>query len=92
MGNTKAIRQVLGIDYGGRVAFRVEGGQVTLHPATAEHADPIIGRFLGFIAKDIVRRPEALTALSRGFAARMAALTKGERVDVDAPIEGPVDL
>jgi len=88
----KAVRQILGIDYGGQIAFRVENGQVTLHPVDAEHDDPVVGRFLDFLAKDIEQRPAALTALSRDFAARMTSLTKGKRVDVDAPIEGPVDL
>ena len=88
----KAVRQILGISYGGRVAFRVEGSRVTLHPVDAEHADPVLGRFLEFLANDIEQRPAAVTALSRDFAARLASLTKGKRVDVDAAIEGPVDL
>jgi len=88
----KAVRQVLGIDYGGKIAFRVEGKQVTLHPVEDGHDDPLIGQFLAFIAKDIAQRPGAVTALSKAFATRMASLTKGKKVDVDAPIEGPVDL
>ena len=86
----KSVRQILGIDYGGKVAFRVEDGQVTLH--SLEHEDPVVGRFLNFLARDIERRPETVTALSKNFAARMASLAKGKRVNVEAPIEGPVDL
>lgn len=88
----KAVRQILGIDYGGQIAFRVEDGQVTLHPVGEEHDDPVLGRFLDFLAKDIEQRPEAVTALSKNFAARMASLTKGKHVDVDVAIEGPVDI
>jgi antitoxin PrlF len=88
----KAVRQILGIDYGGQIGFRVEGDQVTLHPVEAEHEDPLVGRFLDFLAKDIERRPGGVAALSKELAARLTSLTKGKRVDVEAPIEGPVDL
>jgi antitoxin PrlF len=88
----KAVRQILGIDYGGKIGFRVEGEQVTLHPVEAEHEDPLVGRFLDFLAKDMGQRPAALTPLSRTFAARLSSITKGKRVDVAGPIEGPVDL
>jgi antitoxin PrlF len=88
----KAVRQVLGVDCGGEIAFRVEDGKVTVHAVEAEHEDPAVGRFLAFLAKDIKERPEAVKPLSREFAARMASAAKGRRVDVEAPIEGPVDL
>ncbi len=88
----KAVRQVLGVDYGGEIAFRVENGHVTVRAVETEHEDPVVSRFLAFLAKDIEKRPEAVKPLSREFAARMASATKGKRVDVEAPIEGPVDL
>lgn len=88
----KAVRQVLGVDYGGEIAFRVEDGHVTVRAVETEHVDPVVSRFLAFLAKDIEERPEAVKPLSREFAARMASATKGKRIDVAAPIEGPVDL
>lgn len=56
--------------------------------------DRLVGRFLEFLAKDIQQRPEVVKPLSRGIAARLSALTKGKRkrVDIEAPIEGAVDL
>lgn len=88
----KAVRQVLGVDYGGQIAFRVEGDQVTVHRADEGHEDPVVGRFLEFLARDIEKRPEAVKPLSREFAARLTSLTKGKRIDLEAPIEGAVDL
>ena len=38
------------------------------------------------------KHPERLKPLSKGFAARMNALVKGTKVDLDAPIDGDVDL
>ncbi len=88
----KAVRQALGVDHGDKVAFRVDEHGVTLHRANAEHHDPAIDGFLSFLADDITRRPEALAALSPALAERIAALTEGVKVDLDAPLDGDVDL
>lgn len=88
----KSVRQALGVDYGGKIAFRVDEHGVSVHRADAEHDDPAIDGFLAFLAEDIKRRPEALTALSPELAERLAALTEGVKVDLDAPIDGDVDL
>jgi antitoxin PrlF len=88
----KAVRQALGVDYGDKIAFRVDEHGVTLHRADAGHDDPVIDSFLSFLAADIARRPEALVALTPALAERLAALTEGVAVDLDAPIDGDVDL
>ena len=88
----KAVRQVLGVKEGDEIAFRVEGQRVTVVPVGATHEDPVVGKFLAFLAKDIEKHPETLKPLSKDFAARMEALVKGTRVDLDAPIDGDVDL
>ncbi len=61
----KAVRQVLGVGRGGKIAFRVDGQVVTVIRAEAEHEDPTVDAFLAFVATDMQRRPEAITALSR---------------------------
>ena len=88
----KSVRQALGVDYGGRIAFRVDGRGVSVHRADTENDDPAIDHFLAFLAADIQHRPEALTALSPALAERISALTKGGAVDLDAAIDGDVDL
>ena len=88
----KAVRKVLGVDVGDQIAFRVEGHRVTVVSVGAPHEDPLVGSFLDFIAKDIKERPDAVKPLSPAFAARMAALTKRKKVDLDAFIDGDVDL
>lgn len=54
----KAARQILGIDYGGEIAFRVENGTVTVHAVETKHEDPVVERFLWFLARDIEKRPD----------------------------------
>lgn len=50
----KPIRQALGVDAGGKVAFELrEDGQVVVSRAGAEHQDPAIGAFLTLLAQDI---------------------------------------
>ncbi len=36
----KAIRQALGLGYGGRIVFRVENGTVSVHAASESERDP----------------------------------------------------
>ncbi len=87
----KAVRQALGVDYGGRVAFRVSDGGVTISRAD-EGEDPAIETFLGFLAADLKSHPESVKALSPDLAARIAALSVGIQVNPDDGIDGDVAL
>jgi antitoxin PrlF len=88
----KAIRQALGVGYGGRIAFRVEDGAVRVYAVGAPEADPALTPFLALLERDIAARPGALAPLTPDLAARMTAATSGVKVDPDAPIEGEVAL
>ena len=88
----KAIRQALGVSYGGRITFRVDGGTVSVHAAAEPVEDPALAPFLALLERDIAARPEALIPLTPELAARMTAATEGVEVDPDAPIEGEVAL
>lgn len=88
----KAVRQVLGVGAGDQIEFRVEDGEVTVLPVAVSQEDPVIGRFLDFIARDLEQHPAAVKAISPQFARRVAALVGRKKVDLTAPIEGEVDL
>jgi antitoxin PrlF len=88
----KAIRQALGVSYGGRIAFRVEDGSVSVHAVTESEEDPALAPFLALVERDMAVRPEALASLTPEPAARMTAATAGVQADPDAPIEGDVAL
>lgn len=49
----KSIRQLLGVDTGGKVAFDLRDGEVVVTRADAEHEDPAIAAFLTLLARDI---------------------------------------
>jgi antitoxin PrlF len=88
----KAVRQALGIDYGGRIAFRIENGAVTVHAADELDSDPALGPFPDLLAREIETRPEAIVALTPALIERIQGLTHGMGVDPDARIEGDVEL
>jgi len=49
----KPIRQALGVDAGGKLAFDLRGSEVVVTRVDAEHEDPAIGAFLSLLARDI---------------------------------------
>jgi len=86
----KIVRQVLGIETGDRIAFKISDGRVTVEKVIGDHEDPALGPFLSFLAKDL--RPERVVPLTPALLERISELTKGVKVDPDAPIDGDVDL
>ncbi len=88
----KTVRQALGVGYGGRIAFRIEDGTVTVHAADDDEHDPALGPFLELLARDIEAHPETLVSLTDALFQRIAAVTEDVVVDPDEPIEGDVDI
>jgi len=85
----KPIRQALGVDVGGKVAFDLhEDGQVIVTRADAEHEDPAIGAFLDLLANDIQAGRQVRT-LPEDLAQAMLAQA-GRGVDLDEEIQGDV--
>ncbi|OBZ94367.1 AbrB family transcriptional regulator [Pararhizobium polonicum] len=90
----KSVRQALGIDLGGRIAFYVDDQRhVTVERVDDEEDDPVIDGFLAFLARDMQNHPgRAVGEISASLRERIGMLTTGMEVDTDAPIEGDVAL
>lgn len=87
----KPIRQALGLDYGGKVAFALRGAEVVVTRAEdTEHEDPAIGGFLKLLEADI-RNGRNLSSLPESLAQAMLA-TLPTSVDITDDIEGDVAL
>ncbi len=87
----KPIRQALGVDAGGKVAFDLKGGRVIVTRVTDEdHEDPAIGSFLALLEKDI-QSGRHITALPDELARSMLARL-GKQVDLNEDIQGDVAL
>ena len=87
----KPIRQALGVDAGGKVAFDFEGDRVTVtRVADDAHEDPAIGSFLTLLEKDI-RSGHNIAPLPDSLMKTMLA-TLGKEVDLSVDIDGDVEL
>lgn len=87
----KPIRQVLGVDAGGKVAFDFAGDRVVVTRVTDEpHEDPAIGRFLALLEKDI-QSGRQVTTLPDNLARSMFAAL-GKPIDLNVDVEGDVAL
>lgn len=81
----KAVRQAIGVDYGGKVVFRVEGGVVTLHRAEVEQEDPALASFLKLIENDIAQGRN-VEAIPGDLVEAMRLVREKVDVDLDAPL------
>ncbi len=88
----KAVRQALGVSYGGEIAYVVDESGVSLRRVDPADTDPVIDSFLSFLATDMARNPQGITAFPAALAERIATLTAGTKVDLDEDIGGPVAL
>jgi antitoxin PrlF len=86
----KAVRQALGVGTGDRITFRIDAQGVTVHRADDEE-DPVVTAYLALLGKDMETRA-AVTPFPAALAARIQGLTEGVAVDIEAPIDGEVDL
>lgn len=66
--------------------IRPDGEVVLSRAAPAESDDPLLGRFLAFLAQDIAAHPDRLQSVDAGFVQRLQSLVGGVEVDLDAPL------
>jgi antitoxin PrlF len=82
----EAVRRTLRLGKRDKIHYTIRpSGEVVLSRVEAPEAeDPLIGQFLGFLARDIANHPERLQALDAGFVQRLQSLTAGVEVDLNA--------
>ncbi len=84
----EAIRRALHLSKRDKIHYTIRPtGEVVLtrvdHPETA---DPVIGHFLSFLAKDIAAHPKNLQAIGTDLVQRVRSLIGSDDVDLDAPL------
>lgn len=87
----KAVRQALGVGYGGKIVFRIEDGRVTISNPGVEHRDPVLRRFLKLLEADIADGRN-MRDLPKDIAASLRRAMGRAPVDLEEPLEGDVDL
>ncbi len=83
-----AVRHALRLGKRDKIQYTIHpGGEVVLRRVGASEVDdPVLGKFLGFLARDIASHPESLQAIDSSFVRRLQSLTGGIEVDLDAPL------
>jgi antitoxin PrlF len=87
----KPIRQALGVDFGGKVAFDLRGSQVVVTRVENEvHEDPAIAGFLALLEKDVASARHISTLPADLAQSMMSAIKRP--VDLSEDIHGDVAL
>jgi antitoxin PrlF len=84
-----AIRKMLALGKRDQVVFRgLADGTVVIakKQARADESDPVIGKFLEFLARDMASEPARIRPVPRSVVALGKGLVKGVKVDLDAAL------
>jgi antitoxin PrlF len=84
----ETVRRALKLGKRDKIHYTIRpSGEVVLTRAEAAGGDdPVLGQFLGFLARDITRHPERLQSVDAGLARRLQSLVGGVEVDLDAAL------
>jgi antitoxin PrlF len=82
----ETVRRALRLDKRDKIHYSIHPtGEVMLSRVEASEADdPVLGQFLGFLARDMANHPERLQAVDAGFFQRLQSLAAGVEVDLNA--------
>ena len=84
----ETVRRALRLGKRDKIHYTIRpSGEVVLTRAEASaHDDPVLGKFLGFLARDIASHPERLQAVDAGLVQRLQSLVADVEVDLDAAL------
>jgi antitoxin PrlF len=84
----ETVRRALNLNKRDRIRYAIHpGGEVVLSRASAaEGDDPVLGRFLDFLARDLASHPARLSAVDAGLVRRLKSLVGPVKVDFDSPL------
>jgi antitoxin PrlF len=83
----ETVRRTLKLEKRDKIHYTIRDGEVVLTRAEAVEGDnPVLGQFLGFLARDIANHPERLQAVDAGLVKRIQSLVGGVKVNLDEPL------
>ena len=84
----ETVRRALRLGKRDRIHYTIRpSGEVVLtRAASSDGDDPVLGQFLGFLARDIANHPERLQAVDAAFVQRLQALSGHIEVDLEAAL------
>lgn len=83
-----SVRDAMNLQPGEEIEYSVlHNGEVLIsRKNSAEEDDPVVNAFLNFLERDMQDNPQRIKPLSPSLMARVASLTQGMDVDLDAPL------
>ena len=84
----ETVRRALKLSKRDKIHYTIRpGGEVVLTRVDAtKDNDPVLGQFLGFLARDMAMHPERLQLVDAGLMQRIRALVGDTEVDLDAAL------
>jgi len=83
----ETVRRALRLGKRDKIHYTIRpGGEVVLTRAEVVEEDPVLGQFLGFLARDIASHPERLQGIDPSLVRRLQLLTGGIEVDLDSAL------
>ena len=85
----ETVRRALKISKRDRIQYTIKpDGEVVIARAEpeSEREDPVLGKFLAFLAADIAAQPQHLVALDSGLVEQLQSLTESLNIDLDQPL------
>jgi antitoxin PrlF len=83
----ESIRKALGLNKRDKIRYIIQpDGQVVISRVDQTESDPILGKFLNFIAQDIAKNPQNIQTISTDLVSRVQSLVAEVDLDLDAPL------
>lgn len=85
----ETVRRALRLGKRDKIHYTIRpGGEVVLSRVGAadDDDDPVLGKFLHFLARDMASHPERMRAVDASFLKLLQSLTSGIEVDLDSPL------
>ncbi|MDJ0795771.1 MAG: type II toxin-antitoxin system PrlF family antitoxin [Calothrix sp. MO_167.B12] len=82
-----AVRKALGLQKRDKICYTIQpNGQVIISRAEQPESDPVLGKFLSFLAEDMSDNPQHIQAISPDLLNRVQSLVADVEIDIDAPL------
>ena len=83
----ESVRRALHLGKRDKIRFTLQSdGKIVLTRADDSEVDPVLGQFLGFLAKDIAEHPQHVHALSTDLVKCVQSLVGNVEIGLDAPL------
>jgi antitoxin PrlF len=81
------VRKTLGLNKRDKIAYVINSdGSVTIARSEVTENDPILDKFLGFLAQDIEQNPQNIQPITSKTLERIQSLVADLDIDLDAPL------